>query len=101
MNVIQHYDLLIDENNDPVRDPQPLQDYMNKWDGEAFLDALQLSTSKRVLEIGVGTGRIAIKVLPLCGEFVGIDISAKTIVRAKENLANYSHAELICTDFLA
>ena len=31
-DVIRHYDLLIEENNDPVRDPKPLKDYMDKWD---------------------------------------------------------------------
>lgn len=29
-SVTHHYDLLIDENNDPVHDPMPLQDYMDK-----------------------------------------------------------------------
>lgn len=27
-DVVRHYDLLIDENNDPVHDPEPLRDYM-------------------------------------------------------------------------
>lgn len=31
-DVINHYDSLIDENNDPVFDPQPLKEYMDKWD---------------------------------------------------------------------
>ena len=30
VNVIEHYDKLIDENNDPVYDPESLQKYMNK-----------------------------------------------------------------------
>ena len=29
-NVIEHYDKLIDENNDSVHDPKPLKDYMDK-----------------------------------------------------------------------
>ena len=37
-DVIQHYDLLIDESNDPVHDPKPLRDYMDKWDGQSFID---------------------------------------------------------------
>lgn len=41
-DVINHYDSLIDENNDPVFDPQTLKEYMDKWDGKAFLDALTL-----------------------------------------------------------
>ena len=98
-DVILHYDNLIDENNDPVNDPQPLKEYMDKWDGRLFIDKMQLDTSKTVLEIGVGTGRIAILVVPLCKEFVGIDISPKTIARAKKHLTEYNNTLLICGDF--
>ena len=55
-DVIRHYDKLIDENNDPVHDPKPLREYMDKWDGLTFVDRLQLHKEKSVLEIGVGTG---------------------------------------------
>ena len=88
--VIYHYDSLIDENNDPACDPKPAQEYMNKWDGQVFIDELELSTSKTVLEIGVGTGRLALKVCGKCKSFVGIDISPKTIERAKENLTAFT-----------
>jgi hypothetical protein len=47
--VIYHYDSLIDENNDPARDPKPLQEYMNKWDGQAFIDEMQLTAHKTVI----------------------------------------------------
>ena len=67
--VIKHYDLLIDENNDPVHDPKPLRDYMDKWDGQVFIDSLKLDKSKSVLEIGVGTGRLAVRVALKCREF--------------------------------
>ena len=60
---------------------------------------MQLDSSKTVLEIGVGTGRIAIRVAPLCKEFTGIDISPKTIVRAKEHLSEYNNVNLICGNF--
>ena len=46
------FTLLIDENNNPVNNPKPLQDYMNKWDGQLFIDALKLDKNKTVLEIG-------------------------------------------------
>ncbi len=100
MNVIEHYDNLILENNDPVHDPKPLQDYMNKWDGQKFVDEMLLDNNKMVLEIGVGTGRLAIKVAPLCKKFYGIDISPKTIEKAKSNLSEFSNVELICDDFI-
>ena len=100
-NVIEHYNKLIDENNDPVRDPKPLKDYMDKWDGQKFIESMQLDKTKSVLEIGVGTGRLAMKVAPNCGRFVGIDISPKTIQRATENLVLHRNIELICDDFMS
>ena len=99
-SVIEHYDILIDENNDPVHDPKPLRDYMDKWDGQIFIDKMGLNKENKVLEIGVGTGRLAVRVAPLCSKFVGIDISPKTIVRAKENLKDFGNITLICDDFL-
>ena len=98
--VVSHYDRLIDENNDPVYDPEPLQEYMDKWDGQAFIDELQLSPEKSVLEIGVGTGRLAVKVAPKCDSFTGIDISQKTVTRAKENLTQNNNITLICDNFM-
>ena len=99
--LIRHYDSLIDEGNDPVHDPKPLRDYMDKWDGRPFIDAMCLDRRKTVLEIGVGTGRLAIRVAPLCKEFFGIDISPKTVARAEENLRTCKSIELICDDFLS
>ena len=58
--VIEHYNKLIDENNDPVHDSKPLKDYMDKWDGERFIESMKLNKNKWALEIGVGTGRLAI-----------------------------------------
>ena len=101
MDVKTHYDLLIDEENDPFRDPEPLRAYMDRWDGNLFLDALELTGTERVLEIGVGTGRLAGRVIPQCGCFTGIDLSPKTIARARENLNPPANVELLCGDFLA
>ena len=100
-DVIRHYDLLIAENNDPVRDPKPLKDYMDKWDGQVFIDKMKLDKDKSVLEIGVGTGRLAVKTAILCKDYCGIDISPKTIYRARENLVNHKNVKLICDDFLS
>ena len=98
-DVIRHYDLMIDENDDPVHDPEPLRQYMDKWDGRQFIDSLQLTKEKSVLEIGVGTGRLAVHAAPECREFCGIDLSPKTVKRAKENLKAHGNVALICADF--
>lgn len=100
--VAKHYDILIDEGQDPVHDPKPLKDYMDKWDGQIFIDKMQLDKSKSVLEIGVGTGRIAVKVALHSKQFTGIDISEKTIDQAKKNIKMgfLKKPELICADFL-
>ena len=99
MDVKTHYDMLIDENNDPLRDSPELQEYMNTWDGKPFLEALELSRNKSVLEIGIGTGRIAVKVALCCFKLTGIDISPKTIDRAKDNLKEYGNIFFVCSDF--
>lgn len=99
--VSKHYDLLIEENNDPVRDPEPLREYMDKWDGRHFIDSLQLTKEKSVLEIGVGTGRLAVRSAPECRDFFGIDISPKTVKRAKKNLSGLNNITLICGDFMS
>mgnify|MGYP003291252065 FL=1 len=98
--VAKHYDILIKEGNDPVHDPQPLRAYMDKWDGQEFIDKMQLSKDKTVLEIGVGTGRLAVRTAPLCKEFYGIDISSETIKGAEKNLEEYKNVNLICDDFM-
>lgn len=101
MDVIKHYDLLLEENNDPFRDPPALQEYMCGWDGELFLEAMELSGKKKVLEIGIGTGRLAVKVAPCCERLTGIDISSKTIERAKENLKEHTNISYVCDDFIS
>ncbi len=100
-SIARHYDALIDENNDPFRDPQPLRGYMDRWDGQPFFDYLELRSDQTVLEIGVGTGRLGVRAASLCREFTGIDLSEKTIERAKENFAGRNNVSLICGDFLS
>jgi len=96
---VNHYECLIDERNDPYNDPPIIQEYMDKWDGQKFIDELKLDENKTVLEIGVGTGRIAAKICDNCINFTGIDFSPKTIEHAKENLKDFNNINLICADF--
>ena len=100
-SVRKHYDLLVEEGNDPVLDPPELRAYMDKWDGDALTDELRLTGNEDVLEIGVGSGRIAVKILPMCRSFCGIDLSPKTIERAQFHLSAVgSNFSLVCGDFL-
>jgi len=92
----EHYDRLIAEGNDPLKDEEVMRKYMQRWEGANFIDLLDLSEKKRVLEIGVGTGRIAQRVLQNdYKEFVGLDLSPKTIVRARDNLNEFKNVKLI------
>ncbi len=102
-DAIHHYDAQINENNDPVHDTpagRAGRAYMEKWDGQAFIDEMQLSMDEDVLEVGIGTGRLAKKVAPNCRKFYGIDISPKTVERAKENLRANGNASIIHSDFM-
>lgn len=97
----EHYEKLIEEGNDPCFDSKELQAYMNRWTGFRFLELMKLNNNKEVLEIGIGTGRVAKQVLEIgCKKLVGLDISPKTIERAKENLIQYDNIELIEGDIV-
>lgn len=99
-NVCKHYDLLIENGNDPVLDCKELADYMDKWDGKEFINLLNLDPSKTVLEIGCGTGRIAKKIISQCKKYVGIDISTKTVNVARNHFENFDNAFFVNEDFL-
>lgn len=102
----EHYDLLIDEIDDPAHpqtdpfyDKGLLRAWMEQADGPAFWQALGDVRGQAVLEIGVGTGRVARKVLEQgCAKLTGIDISSKTLERARRNLAAYPDVELLLCD---
>ena len=94
------YVRLIGENNAPFRDPPGLQEYMNSWDGPVFLDLMELDPSKTVLEIGVGTGRLAAGTAGSCRHLTGVDVSPRTVERARENLRDFPNVSLICGDFM-
>ncbi|MDK8179586.1 hypothetical protein [Paenibacillus sp. UMB4589-SE434] len=40
VSTLEHYELLIDEGNDPVQDPPQLQAYMERWDGTSFFNSV-------------------------------------------------------------
>lgn len=97
--IAEHYDALIDAGNDPVRDPPPLRSYMDRWDGDAFCREVGPDPEKTLLEIGIGTGRLAIRLAPYCKRLVGIDVSEKTLDRAAANLCECTNVTLLCGAF--
>jgi ubiquinone/menaquinone biosynthesis C-methylase UbiE len=97
----EHYDLLIQENHDPVFDSSRLVAHMNKWDGPDFINSLEININSSVLEIGIGTGRLAQKVLKIgCKNFTGIDMSLLSIEKAKHNLREWNNVCLIHDGFM-
>lgn len=95
-----HYDLLIDEGNDPVLDPPALKAYMDGWDGDVFFELLDIQKDHRVLEIGVGTGRLALRALGFgCRELVGMDLSGKTLKTAAVHLKGHPEVQLVQGEF--
>lgn len=101
VSVAAHYDALVAEGNDPVYDPPSLHVHMDGWDGAVFMERLALDGTQRVLEIGVGTGRLAVQIAPRCRAFTGIDLSPRTVAHARKNLATLANVRLLEGDFLS
>ncbi len=99
VSVERHYDLLIENDNDPIKDCPALQEYMDGYDGEFFVRQLCLDKSKSVLEIGCGTGRLLKKIIGTFQEYTGIDISPKTVERAKAHFLQ-ENVRFIIGDFI-
>lgn len=57
-------------------------------------ERLGIGPGDRVLEVGVGVGRIAQHVAPRCQSFTGIDISENMIEIAKERMAGFDNVTL-------
>lgn len=94
----EHYDRLA-ESGHGRNDPPVLQNYMARWDGPLFFEALGDLGGKSVLEVGVGCGRIARQVLTRgCRRLTGLDISQKTIAAAEADLAEFSNVEFVLAD---
>ena len=52
-----HYDELVREGHDPFQDPPEVQEYMDEWDGEEFLNLLALTGKEKVLETSASKPR--------------------------------------------
>ena len=100
ITVAAYYDALLAEGQDPVLDPPVLKSYMDGWDGEVFLEKMHIAPTFSVLEVGVGTGRLAVRVAPRCGRFLGVDIAPETAKCAAAHLGAFPNASVLCADFL-
>ena len=98
--IANYYDLLIENGNDPVLDGEELARYMDGYDGDRFVQLLDLTDGTTVLEIGCGTGRMAKKVVNRCKSYTGIDLSKKTITVAKSHFGSVDNARFLTGDFL-
>lgn len=96
----EHYDRLA-ESGHGRDDPPAMQEYMARWDGPLFFEALGDLSGKDVFEVGVGCGRIARQVLKRgCRSLTGLDISSKTITTAEADLAEFTNVELVLADIV-
>lgn len=94
----EHYDRLAEMGNG-LNDPPSALEYMARWDGPPFWNAMGDLREKDVLEVGIGCGRIARHVLEKgCRSLTGLDISPKTITAARSHLSDYSNLKLIPED---
>ena len=94
----EHYDRLAEAAHGRD-DSLKMQDYMARWDGRLFHDALGDVTGKDVLEVGIGSGRVARQILNRgCRHLTGLDISPKTIALAQADLAGFANLTLVLAD---
>lgn len=105
MNTISakaHYDSLIQSGDDPVNDSEYMQKYMDRWIGTNFFNLMNLDDEKDVLEVGVGSGRLAVKLVRMkYKSFTGIDLSVDTLVQTKAHLEGFNNISLIASDVMA
>ena len=96
----EHYDRLARMGND-IDDPPEALEYMARWDGPPFWEAVGDPGGKDVLEVGIGTGRIARQVLERgCRSLTGLDISPETIEIAGTQLSAFPNTKLILADVI-
>ncbi len=62
---------------------------------QVLVDKLHIGRESRVLEIGVGVGRLACHMAPQCESFVGADISANMLHVARQNCADGTNVEFV------
>ena len=64
----------------------------------AALENLQDRELELVLDVGCGTGLLFSHIKQTARRIVGLDISRKSLLKAKERLRNLTNTEIICAD---
>jgi ubiquinone/menaquinone biosynthesis C-methylase UbiE len=65
---------------------------------EAALKIVNIRSHSSVLDVGCGTGIFFKHVVRRAGNIVGLDISKRTLIRAKERARNFPHVHLLWAD---
>ncbi len=72
-----------------------------QWFGALYPRLHRLLPARRILEIAPGHGRWTRFLLPLCQEFVGVDLAADCIDTCRRRFADVPHAEFRVNDGLS
>lgn len=96
-DVIKHYDNLIDEDNDSFRDPEPLKDYMNKWDGQKFVDSMHFKDKQgfisKIATLLNGNGRFVLSIDKNQSDYIDVGTyKLKIYPDTPENIINCINA---------
>jgi ubiquinone/menaquinone biosynthesis C-methylase UbiE len=61
---------------------------------ETLLEELRLTGEEIVLDVGTGTGKVALHVLPYCRKVMGLDLSMEMLAIAHEHMGPHSAAKM-------
>ncbi|MCI2430493.1 16S rRNA (adenine(1518)-N(6)/adenine(1519)-N(6))-dimethyltransferase RsmA [Candidatus Acetothermia bacterium] len=67
---------------------------------EKIISSVRLGSENTVLEIGAGIGTLTQKLAERAARVIAVEIDTRLIPLLRENLKTYSHAEILCQDFL-
>ncbi len=76
--------------------------YADKWDIDEksfVLPQLNVNSQSHVLDIGCGVGRWGETLIPLCGEYVGVDFSQEMVRAARGKFNSSGNAKFLCSSF--
>jgi len=90
-SVMRRYDLTVH-----LYDMRYAKEQTEKY--EAALESLKTGRLGRVLDVGCGTGLLFAHIANRAELIVGLDISKKTLLKAKQNTTNFPNVRLVQAD---